>query len=592
MDPFGRNTAVNERVVTFSSRAALIWSFAYLVWRVGFTLDGADTPAAIALLVAEALAVLVFAGRVRSARQPPLRVVMSPDAPMPDIAAVVDATGISIDELRITLVALRRVAGVERTVVVDQDGQPRLRTIAERFDATVVDPSVSLDEAVVGAGASWVLLLRAGDMPMPDLVAVAAPRCSSPGVAIIQVAVEEADPTSFEHDPERHWSLEPFEHHVVRPSLAARGSIPWSGDGPTLVRRSAIAQLDSVGTGHLLDNSWRVGLDIIRAGMTVTHLPLTLARVQGPRGVNGSPGRSEARAARALRSMSRSDFADIPRAEKVAHALALLPLVAAAQRVSLVLSALLVLALAQVPMQAGLLGLVALALPSYLLRWHANLRLGRGWLGASSILRSNVRSLRIDLLPFGRGRPKSRQAGLGAAVATIVALGVSVAVAVLSMGGEGSGRLPIAVAAIALIITAGFLGVAMEVVLGALARRQRRATHRVRLGLVSCRIEEIDGQLVDLSIGGAGVVVPAVPEGSFDVGDVTTVAFRIPDADGAWRNVSALVRVARRRADSDGGVRLGLAFDDPTDAPLDPVIEFLTIDRRLVARGRHVSATP
>jgi hypothetical protein len=34
-------------------------------------------------------------------------------------------------------------------------------------------------------------------------------------------------------------------------------------------------------------------------------------------------------------------------------------------------------------------------------------------------------------------------------------------------------------------------------------------------------------------------------------------------------------------------VRLGLAFDDPTDAPLDPVVEFLTIDRRLVALGRH-----
>ncbi|MEQ8839348.1 MAG: PilZ domain-containing protein [Acidimicrobiales bacterium] len=590
MDPFAPSRVVNERVVRIASIAALGWSIAYLVWRIGFTLGGADGLAGATLIGAEVLGVVVFAARLGSAWHTPIRVVASPGAPMPDIAAVVDASGSSADELRTTLVALRRVQGIDRTRVVDRSGSRRLQTIAERFGATVVDPAVSLDDAVVGAGASWVLLLRSGDLPMPDLVSVAAPRCSSPDVAVIQVGIEEADPTSFEHDPDGHWSLEPFEQQVVRPALAARGSIPWYGDGPALVRRSAVAQLASTGNGHMLDASYLVGLDIVRTGLTITHLPLTLARVRGPQGLGESLVRRHDRTARALRTLRRRHLSGVPRSLQIAHLLALLPLVAAVQRVLLVVTAVLVLALARVPMHAAALDLAVLAVPAYLLRWNAHILLGRGRLGLFSILRSDLRSLGVDLTPFGRIRPEASRAGLRAVVATVIALDGAVILASISMWRDWEGRLPIAVASTALILTAGFLGVATEVLLDALARRQRRADHRVRLGLVTCRIEEIDGQLVDLSTGGAGIVVPELADDDLPVGAVTTVAFRIPDADGAWRNVSTLVRVAHRRPDPDGGVRIGLAFDEPTDAPLDPVVEFLTIDRRLVALGRHTPA--
>jgi len=587
VDPFARSSTTKERTVSASAEAALVVSVVYLAWRAGVTLGGADFLAASLLLGAEALSVVVFAARVRSARHEPIEVVASPGAPQPDVAAVVDATGTSIDELRTTLVALRRVAGVDRTIVVDREGSRWLRTVAERLDATVVERSVSFDEAVVSSGYSWVLLMRSGDLPMPDLVSVSAARCSSPDVAIIQVGIEEADPTSFEHDPNGHWSLEPFEQQVVRPGLAAQGSIPWFGDGPTLVRRSAVSALDSVGVGHMLDNSRRIGLDVIRSGMTVTHLPLTLARVRGPQGLGESLVRRHRRASQALRALRRNDLRGIPRSAKVAHYLAVVPMIAAIQRVLLIASAILVLAFDQLPMRAELLYVALLAVPSYLLRWNTHVLLGRGRLGLFSILRSDLRSLGVDLLPFGKVRPEASRAGLSAVVVVVVALHAAVIVTALAMWRDWPNRLPVAVAATALALTAGFLGIAMEVLLDAIARRQRRANHRVRLGLVTCRIEELDGQLVDLSTGGAGVVVAGTPDGTLAVGDVTTVAFRIPDADGAWKSVSALVHVAHRSPDPDGGTRLGLSFDDPTDAPLDPVVEFLTIDRRLVALGRH-----
>jgi len=581
---------MDERVVGLSAHVALVWSLLYLVWRIGFTLGGADRLTASVLFVAELMAVVVFAARVRSARHAPIGVVVSPDAPMPDIAAVIDATATSVDELRTSLLALRRVAGVERTFVVDRGGSRPTRTLAERLDVTVVDPSVSFDEAVASCGASWALLMRSGDLPMPDLVSVAAPRCSSTDVAIIQVGIEEADPTSFEYDPAGAWSLEPFEQQVVRPGMAARGSIPWYGDGPALVRRSAVAQLDSVGSGHMLDDSRRVGLETIRRGMTVTHLPLTLARVRGPHGLGESLARRHGRAERALRALRPTDLRGIPRSARIAHLDAVVPTISAVQRMLLVVSAVLTLAFARIPLRASLVGLVGLALPSYLLRWLAHRYLGRGRLGAMSILRSDLRSLGVDLVPFGSLSHRANRAGLGVLVGIVVVLDIAVVIAAISIWREWSPRLPVSVAAVALVLTTGFLGVATEVLLDAFARRQRRSNRRVRLGLVTCRIEEIDGQLVDLSTGGAGIVVPVTANGVPDVGDVTTVAFRIPDADGAWRNVSALVRIAHRKPDPDGGTRLGLAFDDPSDAPLDPVVEFLTIDRRLVALGRHESA--
>jgi hypothetical protein len=193
-------------------------------------------------------------------------------------------------------------------------------------------------------------------------------------------------------------------------------------------------------------------------------------------------------------------------------------------------------------------------------------------------------------MPFGNLSHRANRAGLGALVTLILVLDLAVVIAAVSLWRDWTNRIPASVAAITFALTVGFLAVAMEVLLDAVARRQRRSNQRVRLGLVTCRIEEVDGQLVDLSTGGAGIVVPETADGIPNVGDVTTLAFRIPDADGAWRNVSALVRIAHRRVDPEGGIRLGLAFDDPTDAPLDPVIEFLTVDRRLVALGRHESA--
>lgn len=572
------------RVVTW---IALAWGGLYLSWRVVATLGGVAPLSAAFLLAAEILGLVVFAARAWSASAPPIVVVEAPDAPKPSAIAVIDAGSRSIDELRTTLVSTRRVDGLEGVIVVDRDGSRWLRTIAERFGAVIADPDKSLVDVVAGVSTPWVLRMRAGDLPMPDLLTMTAPACSAPDVGVVQLGIEEADPTSYEHDPGGYWSLDPFDHQVVRSSLASRGSIPWYGDGPVMIRTAAIGAV-----GDLDDDvsDPALGVALRLSGFRIGYVPLTLARVRGPRTLGESLQRRWVRLAPRVGVAFSPNVRRLVPTERVAHRLAAIPLVSALQRMALVAAAVTTMGLAQQPLKASGVDLLVMAVPAYLLRWSAHLLLGRGRLAPFSILRSDLRSIGVDITLLSVRR-RGQKRGLGLLMALAAALHFVVVVTAIAVWRDWPDRLPAEVAVVALVISSGFLGVAMEALLDALLRRQRRAHHRVQLGLVTCRLEEFEGHLVDLSTGGAGVLIDCAIDEAPEPGSVTTIAFRIPDADGAWRNVSTLVHIAHRVAESAEQTRLGLTFDDPTDSPLDPVVEFLTIDRRLVALGRRAFDT-
>lgn len=589
MDPFTGRSPVPEWAVGPLARVALAFGTLYLSWRVATTLDGAEPIAATVLLVAELLGLIVFAARVRSASATPIAPVEAPDALRPSTIAVIDATGRSGDELRTTLVSTCRVGGLDGVIVLDRDGSRWLRTIAVRFGATMADSDRTLMEIVATVSAPWVLRMQAGDLPMPDLLTLCAAPCSAPDVAVVQLGIEAAELTSYEYDPSGRWSLDPFDHQIVRPSLASRGSIPWYGDGPVMVRPAALSGLvdTSFGNGIHRDSSDpELGVALLKAGHRIGYLPLTLARVRGPRTLAQSLARRRARLAPLVRVAFSRDLDGLGRTERVAHRLAGLPLLSALHRLASVAAVVVVMGLAQQPLVAPGAHLLVIAGPAYLLRWTVHLLLGRGRLGPFSVLRSDLRSMGTDLTLFGNG-PDRRRGSFVLLLGMVIALGLAVLVTAFSVWRDWSDRLPAEDAAVALLIAGGLLGVAIEVSLDAAVRYQRRGHHRIRLGLVTCRLGEFDGQVIDLSMGGAGVVVVCPIDQAPESGSLTTLAFRIPDADGAWRNVSTLVQISHRAAESPTETRLGLAFDDPTDEPLDQVVEFLTIDRRLVALGRR-----
>ena len=219
--------------------------------------------------------------------------------------------------------------------------------------------------------------------------------------------------------------------------------------------------------------------------------------------------------------------------------------------------------------------MMALALPTYGLRWCAQLLLGRGLLGPLSLLRSELRTFGADLGALAPSSLAVHVSGLGPLVVALFALLAAVATRVaLTWAGVEHG-LGFAVA-VALSLAAVLIGAAAGVLVESYTEVQRRDHRRVRLGMVTCRVEEQDGFLLDISGGGVSVALPVTDPSVLTVGSVTVLAFRVPDADGQWTGVSTIVHVVRVIPDGDGGVRLGLEFDDPTAAPLDAVADFLT----------------
>ena len=536
----------------------------------------------------------MFAARVRSAWHRPLQPVEVPGAPTPEVAAVVDATGACREELRTTLLSMGRVHGLGEVAVVDRGASSTRRDVAQRLGATVHAPDVGVEAAVERATAAWVLVVAAGDLPTPDLVVMATSTCCAPHSRHHPARARggrsrrRSRPTTTGDGRSNPSSSRWCDRRSPR-----RGSIPWYGDGPTLIRRGALQQAGGWAEGA---TTWSVGLALVRHGFSVTHLPPDprsgaradrVRRRPRPAGVR--------RHGPALRSLVDGSLRGLSRPAKIAHVLGAVPFVGAVQRVLLVAAAVMVLGWSRLPFDASGAALVALAVPAYGLRWVTHLVLGRGLLGRLSLLRADLRTLGVDLTPFVHWTPVgARRMGAGALVALVVALDTAVVVSAVAVWREWSGRLPGEIAAGALLLTAVFVGVAVEVVLDAIVHRQRRRNRRVRLGLVNLPARRARGA-VDRPVG------PEVSASPCGVHPPTHRGRerRQPCSSGSPTPTARGARGCRPRCESSAARRpsripgpehsSGSSSTTPRAAPLDPVIEFLTIDRRLVAMGRRSS---
>lgn len=229
------------------------------------------------------------------------------------------------------------------------------------------------------------------------------------------------------------------------------------------------------------------------------------------------------------------------------------------------------------------------AAPAYLLRWSAHLFLGRARLGLLSLFRGELLTLGADVGVLGSSSGRSRLPGLEILIGLLGALAASVGVRVLAIWCGWESELPGLTVAVAWALASIMIGMATGVIVDSHTTVQRRAHRRVRLGLVTCRVEEREGFLVDLSRGGVSVTLPATADEPLTPGSVTTLSFRVPSTGGRWRTVSSVVYVVRSSPDHEGGVRLGLKFDDLTDSPVDAVAEFLGSGSgsRLTRSGPH-----
>ena len=564
-----------RRLVVLS---AAVSGLVYLAWRFAFTGAGASPATWSLLLAAETIGLTVFAARAWQAW--PTRHAMPESGEEFDLTVVVEATGERAADLRTTLVAVRAMTGRPPVLVVDQQGNRWLRTVAERVGGGVLEGRDDLYAAIARARSDWVLVLAPGDVPEPDLVARVGPYCSEE-LTVLQLAPAEVEPDLCDEGLRPVSPVDTHETHVVRPGLSARMSIPLYGDGPVLVRRKAVTSLVTdnppAGAADRADRWWKAGIALTEAGGRIGATAVSAVRVQTEPWVAERAllsGEIRSRRLRTLPTVARPSR--LGWGPALAHTTStVVPLASAAVRVLQAVVLVLVLGLGRTPLTASSAGLLFLAVPAYGLRALAHHVIGRGRLRPLDLVRHELRTigptLSSVLPPPDRGRFTGRLVLELLTSVVVVALAVGVVTTWFDVGDRPSGS----IVAVAMALAAVSVGLALAVIADARSTSQRRRYRRVRLRMVTCRVEEHEGFLVDISTGGVSVALPGAGNGGPQPGTHTTLAFRVPTSTGHWRAVSTLVYVVRSVPDEEGGLHLGLEFDDPGAAPLDAVAEFL-----------------
>jgi hypothetical protein len=515
------------------------------------------------------------ARRVRSGLVTPVFVRQSVDVAV----RVGDQTA---HDLRATLLALRRVHRVGRTVVIDLYGREWVDQIAREFSVRHVVPEANdrngLRSLSVAMRTPEFLLLDAGDVPSPDIVEALGAELCDPQVAVVQGRGVPMAADSPEHGARGRHDLE-FEHASLNPALGRRNLAVWTGTG-SLVRMHAlqtVLQYTSPKSGTM-EAQWRAGARMAAAGwrLVAPVTPVVTHRLLADDDAVYTDRTDRARSARRLvfgrGGALRSSLGLRARLGLLAWAVRPLSGFRRTLMVSVIVAGLISGAL---PFFFSAPWLMAVCFPGML---YSSVGLGllSGWtLHLGDRLRHSLQTLSAawrSLLP-GNSRPgrryrhllasPSRQYGSGI---VLVVLLLSVAIAlrgtnerVLDIIPDMSSTRELMGLMLAALV---LLAVSLDVLHVMGGRGIVRRSARLATSL-DATINGGSGRIIDITSLGAGVVGV---KGEYYDGDVVQLETQMLTAHGVTAMSSPSV-VRNVRWDADGTSRLGLEF-----VHLDPVV--------------------
>lgn len=564
----------------------MLAAVAYLVWRLGWSWHGTRWWLAAPLLVVE-IAGVAGAALLSWALWPGPAGRAHRGRPVEgSIDAVVRADGHPDAEIRATLIAIRRVWAIERVHLATSQPTAALHQAAADHHGEVIHLEVD-DRAALRAASQlasdWVLLLDAGDVPAADVLL----RCSdvlADDVGAVQVTVTAIERDSAEHQADGHHELRP-ERLGLLPALGRRGTA-FITESMTLIRRSALA---ATGTspGHREAAAWNTSLRLWRRGWRV------VTTGNEPAGVR--PSRREhhdviadrtirAGAARSLvvgrdGALRGSGWTVTQRLSMLAWAVR--PLAGFRRTVFMLviggslLSGRAPMELSPLPVAVGVAAVfIVLPLGLYLLS---------GWtLRPGDRTRWSVRTLgpawrSLAMPSVESGLPIVSRSPLFSAhlAPTVVVIGVSVVVAMRAISERLTGALhefPERDLVAMLLVALWTLAMALDSLrLLGIGRRLRRAARRP--SALSADVDGVAGFIVDLSIAGAGVVMPVAPL----PGSRLLVRADVPHATGCTTvELPAIVRHVRR--DLGGDWFVGTEFTAVPAASADALAEYALVD--------------
>jgi protocatechuate 3,4-dioxygenase beta subunit len=571
------------------SAAAIVAGAAYLTWRATATLDGVPTWLAWPALVVEALGVLGVSVLLVTLGRTPVRTLGRAHATA-DADVVLRVESEPIGRIVASLAGLRHTARVASVTILTSTDREDVLQLAELhgIETCRVDPeadSTGLRAAIPLGRSPFLVVLDAGDVPMPDMVEVLVRHAHDGHVAGVRGAVDSWSADSAEHDARGRHQLR-FEREVLYPAAGRAAVLEGSG---VLLRRWAVEHV-GVPPGPRRTVELRLSMRLNAAGLEVVA-PAEPVLVSTHASNTASAVALERRrsTAAALRMLGSSDGPLLARGlgarDRVALLATMVRPLSGLRRAAFLAVLVVALVAGELPFRATAAGLVGFWLPWVTLQavalrvasagrltWGDRARWSLSTMGAA------VAALRGPGDPvIGAGRMQPRRGAFqeftsDRALAVTFAV-MAVVVPLVAVSDRFTGWLlpmPTAERAALLAVTVWVIVVMLDVLRCLNGALQLRRAPRVTTELPGA-VAGAGATIIDLTPYGAG----AVTDEPLAVDQPVAVAFDVPGADQRVPIVAeGVVRSVRTTA---LGTVSGIEFVSMDHASSDALYEFCEV---------------
>jgi len=579
--PIGRFFDRHPFLLRGLALVALAWGAGYLVWRVGWSGEGAD-PIPFAMLLATevyglyALAILAWFSWSRPAAQRP------PATPGRKVDVYVCTYDEPAEVVMATLAGCRALAYPHTTYLLDDGRREEMRELAELAGAEYLTrgdnshaKAGNLNAALPRTDGDLVFVLDADHVPMPDALDALVGYFDDERMAIVQTPHD-----FFNHDSVQHYVVGRHEqslfYRVVCPGKDRHGAAYWCGSA-ALIDRHALLEIGGVATETIAED-FHTTIRLQRHGWRTRYHDEVLVQGLAPHDLDGYLLQRDrwARGNLAVFTLPESPLRakTLNPIQRFSFLASLLAYLAPPMRLLLLLTLGLVLWTGELPMKISVAALAALWVPYLVLNLGAGAALARGYMRVPEsahyellTMEIYTRALRCAIRPGktafkvtpkqgrdGGGLNAVRKLHLVLFCTALVGLGTLMRLLDLA----GVGPLPDLPGIAAIVVPLLGLYELRRLLTTTLAvgrRRQRRLVYRFE-GDAPAALYGPDtytsARLVDASAAGLGMVSSA----PVAVGSTPAVLLELTDAAGVEHEVAAKIEIRTCR-ESDGRFLVG-----------------------------------
>ena len=565
---------------------ALLWGVGYLIWRIGWSGEGANPLAYWLLLVTEvyglwALATLTwFSWSRRPTRRPSATPVRSVDVYVctyDEPAEVVVAT----------LAGCRALTYPHTTWLLDDGRREEMRELAELAGARYLTrddnshaKAGNINAALPRTDGELILMLDADHVPMPDALDAMVGYFENEQVALVQSPHD-----FFNHDSVQHYVVGRHEqslfYRVICPGKDRHGAAYWCGSA-ALMRRDALLDIGGVATETIAED-FHTTIRLQRHGWESRYHDEVLVQGLAPHDLDGYLLQRDrwARGNLAVFTLPESPLraSELTWRQRLSYFASLAAYLAPPMRFILLMTLALVLWTGALPMKISEVALASLWVPYIVLNLGAGASLARGYMKIGETAHYELmtmeiysRALRCIVRP-GKTKFKvtPKHGTDGGGMQAVRRLHLVVLCAVLLAGGTllrlldlaGVGPLhdlPGVAAVVVPILGLIELRRVMRTLLSVSRRQQRRLVYRFQGDAAAhCFTAggHVEGRVIDASASGVGLVL----EKPVEVGTRPAMLLELPDATGQVHEVSAQVEVRSCR-EVEGRHLIGATIHD------------------------------